>query len=171
MYTVLQLAEDLGMTKGAIRRYLTKDFREKHCQVDSAGLIIIRQSGRSAIIEKSRKYASRCADDIPKSANVSGYYRSRKEKVSGEYAQVSGQVSTLIELLQSQLSVKDEQIRELSARLAEATTALVAAQQTAQTAQQLHAGTMGQMLLDGQADAVPDGIPKKKRWWRFGREG
>lgn len=40
------------------------------------------------------------------------------------------------------LSVKDQQIEELNARLAEVSSALLAAQQTAVAAQALHAGTM-----------------------------
>lgn len=43
-----------------------------------------------------------------------------------------------------QLAVKDKQIEELNARLAEVSLALVAAQQTAQAAQALHAGTIQQ---------------------------
>ena len=43
-----------------------------------------------------------------------------------------------------QLAVKDKQIEKLNARLAEVSLALVAAQQTAQAAQALHAGTIQQ---------------------------
>ena len=70
--------------------------------------------------------------------------------------------TTLIAMLQSelehknqQLEVKDEQIRELNARLAESNAALVAAQQTAQAAQALHAGTIQQQFLTGEAGGEP----------------
>ena len=67
-----------------------------------------------------------------------------------------------------QLAVKDKQIEELNARLAEVSSALVVAQQTAQAAQALHAGTIRQQLTDGEADpSEKDGeYPKKQGWFR-----
>lgn len=50
-----------------------------------------------------------------------------------------------------QLAVKDKQIEDLNARLAEVSAALVTAQQTAQAAQVLHAGTIKQQLIEGAA--------------------
>lgn len=87
--------------------------------------------------------------------------------------------TTLIAMLQSelehknqQLEVKDEQIRELNARLAESNAALVAAQQTAQAAQALHAGTIQQQFLTGEAGGEPrDGVIREERkqgfWSKF----
>ncbi len=68
-----------------------------------------------------------------------------------------------IDTLQGQLEVKDRQIEQL-------TSALVAAQQTAAAAQALHAGTMHQQLLTGEAGAdresqEPAQKPKQKRSW------
>ena len=75
-----------------------------------------------------------------------------------------------------QLSVKDKQIEELNARLAEISSALVVAQQTAQAAQALHAGTIWQQLTDGDADPdvhsqEPEEGEEKKGWLSrlFGR--
>ena len=50
-------------------------------------------------------------------------------------------LQTTVDTLQAQLAVKDVQIRELNARLAECSTALLAAQETARAAQ---ASTLGQ---------------------------
>jgi hypothetical protein len=66
----------------------------------------------------------------------------------------SGDNEKLIEMLQIQLDRKDKQIDELNARLADTTTALVAAQQTAATAQALHAGTIKQQLIESTGDGV-----------------
>ena len=69
---------------------------------------------------------------------------------------------------QGQLSVKDQQIEELNARLAEVSSALLAAQQTAAAAQALHAGTMHQQLLSGKAGADQpehETEPVQKRSW------
>ena len=83
-------------------------------------------------------------------------------------------LQTTVDTLQEQLSVKDQQIRELNARLAECSTALLAAQETARAAQALHAGTIQQQLSDGEdyAASVPDeqAAPNNRRWFsRFFR--
>ena len=67
-----------------------------------------------------------------------------------------------------QLAVKDKQIEELNARLAEVSSALVTAQQTAAAAQALHAGTMHQQLHSGKAEADQperETEPVQKRSW------
>lgn len=70
-----------------------------------------------------------------------------------------------------QLSVKDKQIEELNARLAEISSALVLEQQTAQAAQALHAGTMQKQLnasSEQDADNHLESEPKnKKHWWHL----
>lgn len=64
------------------------------------------------------------------------------------------------------LKSKDRQIEELNARLAEVSAALLAAQQTAAAAQALHAGTIQQQLLTGEAGADQQGQePEQKRGW------
>ncbi len=72
-----------------------------------------------------------------------------------------------LDLKNEQLSVKDKQIEELNARLAETSAALVAAQQTAQAAQALHAGTIQQQLIDGTetSDDQVD-LENKKNWFQ-----
>lgn len=71
---------------------------------------------------------------------------------------------TLIDMLRKELEIKNEQIRDLNARLAESNAALVAAQQTAQAAQALHAGTIQQQLITGEAGEVQQ-EPEQKRGW------
>ena len=58
-----------------------------------------------------------------------------------------------------------QQIRELNARLAEVSSALVAAQQTAQAAQALHAGTIQQQLTSGTDQSEGSGDKPKKQGW------
>ena len=50
-------------------------------------------------------------------------------------------------MLRKELEIKNKQIEDLNARLAEVSSALVMAQQTAQAAQALHAGTIQQQFL------------------------
>lgn len=97
-----------------------------------------------------------------------------------EQSQEAGVVAILqatIDTLQGQLSVKDKQIEELNARLAEVSSALVVAQQTAQAAQALHAGTIRQQLTDGEDDPNQQGqtVEQKKLvfksfWWQIGNK-
>ena len=85
-----------------------------------------------------------------------------------ENAGVVAVLQTTIDTLQGQLAIKDKQIEELNARLAEVSSALVAAQQTAQAAQALHAGTIQQQLLSGESGADQQGRepePGGKRSW------
>jgi hypothetical protein len=71
----------------------------------------------------------------------------------------------VIDMLRKELEIKNEQIHELNARLAESNAALVAAQQTAQAAQALHAGMIQQQLL-GEADpSNREKQPAPKRNW------
>lgn len=75
-------------------------------------------------------------------------------------------LQTTIDTLQGQLSVKDKQIEELNTRLSEVTSALVAAQQTAQAAQALHAGTIQQQLTSGETEPeVHQQETKEKKGW------
>ena len=73
-------------------------------------------------------------------------------------------LQTTIDTLQEQLSVKDKQIEELNARLAETSAALVAAQQTAQAAQALHAGTIQQQLTGESAEQEAYDQEKRRSW-------
>lgn len=71
-------------------------------------------------------------------------------------------LQTTIDTLQGQLAIKDKQIEDLNARLAESNAALVAAQQTAQAAQELHAGTIQQQLTAGEEQREEAEVKAKK---------
>ena len=74
-------------------------------------------------------------------------------------------LQTTIDTLQGQLAIKDKQIEELNARLAEVSSALVAAQQTAQAAQALHAGTIQQQITSRADQSEGSGDEPKKQGW------
>ena len=82
---------------------------------------------------------------------------------------VDGVISVLqatIDMLQGQLEVKDRQIEQQAQTIIRLTDALAAAQQTAAAAQALHAGTIQQQLLTGEAGADQQGQePEEKRSW------
>ena len=127
------------------------------------------------MFRKMRKEVSQSAK-AKKTAIYQHYLGVERKRVS-QPAKASCETSetALISMLQKeldrkneQLSVKDKQIEELNARLAEVSSALVAAQQTAQAAQVLHAGTIQQQLLtDGVgADQQSQKKPEQPRnWW------
>ena len=98
-----------------------------------------------------------------------------------EQSQEAGVVAILqatIDTLQGQLSVKDKQIEELNARLAEVSSALVVAQQTAQAAQALHPEQFGSSLLMVKMIQINRGRrwSRKKSWfskvfwWQIGNK-
>ena len=82
-----------------------------------------------------------------------------------ENAGVVAVLQTTIDTLQGQLAIKDKQIEALNARLSEVSSALVAAQQTAQAAQALHAGTIQQQLTSGEDQRDEDEVKAKKQSW------
>ena len=138
--TIKELAEKLCVSKTAIRKRLDDDFRQKYIETSADGIIMISPEGCNLIAETFRKPAETYANQFPETTENT--------------------VSTLIEMLQTELKVKNQQIEELNARLAESNAALVAAQQTAQAAQALHAGTIQQQLEK----------QKKRRWWQRERK-
>lgn len=57
-----------------------------------------------------------------------------------------------------QLDAKDKQVADLNARPADTTAALMTAQQTAQAAQALHAGTLRKQLTTGRRPGLWAGL-------------
>lgn len=63
----------------------------------------------------------------------------------------------LLRCYKKELEIKNEQIKELNERLSECSAALLAAQQTTQAAQVLHAGTIQKEIASGES-----GVDKQK---------
>jgi hypothetical protein len=77
----------------------------------------------------------------------------KEQRQPTDNQQTTNQVDALIAMLQRELEVKNEQIEKLS-------NALVAAQESAQAAQALHAGTM-RKITDGKPSGVRKWFGKK----------
>lgn len=139
MKTIRQIADEIGVSKTAVNK-----------QIANLGL-------RSGL----RKNGNQFAIDEHQEALIKEAF-SEKSQTEIENHEVSDLVCVLqatIDTLQGQLEVKDRQIEKL-------TEALVAAQQTAAAAQALHAGTIQQQLLTGEAGADQQGQePEQKRGW------
>ena len=135
MKTIKQLADEIGVSKQRVYRYIKKHrISEVHhdagvMQYDDAAEMLIKQyfSGVDHIDDAYH--------DVHQTASLDAVGDTVND--------------TLIAMLQRELDVKNEQIRELNARLAESHAALVSANQSLQAAQLLHGGTMRGQLGDG----------------------
>ena len=74
-------------------------------------------------------------------------------------------IQATIDTLQGQLEVKDRQIEQQAQTITRLTDALAAAQQTAAAAQALHAGTIQQQLITGEAGTDQQEPEQKKSWF------
>ena len=169
--TIKEIADELGVSKTAVSK-----------QIANLGLrSSLRKNGNQFAIENQQ-------EKLIKMAFLKNKQREKvnENSVSDEQSQTKSQTAnanqsqtenhevcvlqTTVDTLQEQLSVKDQQIRELNARLAVCSAALLAAQETARAAQALHAGTIQQQLSDGEDHAAASVLekqtaPNKQRWF------
>lgn len=174
--TIKEIADELGVSKTAVSK-----------QIANLGLrSSLRKNGNQFAIENQQEKLIKMAfqkkrqQEIVTENSVSDEQSqttnaNQSQTANHEVCDLVGVLQTTVDTLQAQLAVKDVQIRELNARLAECSTALLAAQETARAAQALHAGTIQQQLSDGEdraAASVPNGqaAPNNRRWFsRFFR--
>lgn len=150
---ITEIAAECGVSEQAVRAWC----RRNHVAKDAKGSFAINESQKNAIYQHY--------------LGVERNQVSQPAKASCETCETSETV--LISMLQKeldsknkQLEVKDKQIEELNERLAEVAAALVAAQQTAQAAQALHAGTLQQSLTSGEEmREVIEDKPQKRGWF------
>ena len=169
--TIKEIADELGVSKTAVSK-----------QIANLGLrSSLRKNGNQFAIENQQEKLIKMAfqkkrqQEIVTENSVSDEQSQTKSQTTNanqsqtanhEVCDLVGVLQTTVDTLQAQLAVKDEQIRELNARLAECSTALLA---TARAAQALHAGTMQQQLAGGEdrasADVPEDRAAPKGRSW------
>ena len=172
--TIKEIADELGVSKTAVSK-----------QIANLGLrSSLRKNGNQFAIENQQEKLIKMAfqkkqQEIVTENSVSDEQSQTESQTANanqsqtanhEVCDLVGVLQTTVDTLQAQLAVKDVQIRELNARLAECSTALLAAQETARAAQALHAGTIQQQLSDGEdrvAASVPEeqAAPNKRRWF------
>ena len=164
--TIKQIADEIGVSKQTVyKRYKGKLYTvcAPYAHTEQ-GVLYIEEQGETLIKQ----------DFLQKECSIGAHTYAHTERSNGavleqsENAGVVVVLQTTIDTLQGQLAIKDKQIEELNARLAEVSSALVAAQQTAQAAQALHAGTIQQQLLSGESGADQQGRepePGGKRSW------
>ena len=170
--TIKEIADELGVSKTAVSK-----------QIANLGLrSSLRKNGNQFAIENQQEKLIKMAfqkkrqQEIVTENSVSDEQSQTESQTANanqsqtanhEVCDLVGVLQTTVDTLQAQLAV---QIRELNARLAECSTALLAAQETARAAQALHAGTIQQQLSDGEdrvAASVPEeqAAPNKRCWF------
>jgi len=154
--TIKQIADEIGVSKTAVRNKITPEVKTKFSQTVS-GVVYISSEGETIIKQgfNRTKAQTKFLDD---SANYS----------ENQFAQVSAEVSTLLSILQKELENKNDLISEQQQTIRELTAALENTTASLNAAQALHAGTMQQQLTDGNEE--PD-TPAKRFFARiFGRK-
>ena len=145
MKTIRQIADEIGVSKTAVSK-----------QIANLGLRSgLRKNGNQFAIDEHQEALIKRAFSEKSQTEIENQTQTENREV-GDLVCV---LQDTIDTLQGQLEVKDRQIEKL-------TEALVAAQQTAAAAQALHAGTIQQQLLTGEAGADQQGQePEQKRGW------
>ena len=172
--TIKEIADELGVSKTAVSK-----------QIANLGLrSSLRKNGNQFAIENQQEKLIKMAfrknrqrDSMAENAVSDEQSQTKLQTENANQSQTENhEVCDLVCVLQTTVdTLQDQQIRELNARLAECSTALLAAQETARAAQALHAGTIQQQLSDGEdraAASVPDEqtAPNNRRWFsRFFR--
>jgi hypothetical protein len=167
MKTIKQIAEELGIDKQRVYRYIKKHrINEAHhtaskphhdsgvMYFDEAAEILIKQVFLKEITSNE---VHRDVHQITSKPHHEAHQTASNDTLE-----------TLVSMLKKELEIKNKQIEELSTSNKELTSALVTAQQTAATAQALHAGTIqAQMLSDNTQKEEPE---KRTFWQRIYRK-
>lgn len=105
--TIRQIADEIGVSKTAIRKKLTDEIRNQFAET-IGNIIYISEQGEKLIKSEFKNL-------------------SENQVSTNDSANQAETVSVLVSMLQRELDIKNEQIKELNARLAESNAALVEA--------------------------------------------
>ena len=151
MKTIRQIADEIGVSKTAVSK-----------QIANLGLRSgLRKNGNQFAIDEHQEALIKEAFSEKSQTEIENQTQTKTQTENHEVSDLVCVLQATIDTLQGQLEVKDRQIEKL-------TEALIAAQQTAAAAQALHAGTIQQQLVtgDARADQQEQGSKLSKRWWR-----
>lgn len=151
MKTIRQIADEIGVSKTAVNK-----------QIANLGLRSgLRKNGNQFAIDERQETLIKQAFLEKSQTEIENQTQTKSQTENHEVSDLVCVLQATIDTLQGQLEVKDRQIEKL-------TEALIAAQQTAAAAQALHAGTIQQQLVtgDARADQQEQGSKLSKRWWR-----
>lgn len=169
MKTIRQIADEIGVSKQAVFKKIKREPLSTSLQGLTAtvdGRLMVEVDGEKLIKQAFSEIAPSTTTNRLTGA-VDGLVDAPSTKNEEKMAEVDGVISVLkatIDTLQGQLEVKDRQIEQQAQTIIRLTDTLAAAQQTAAAAQALHAGTIQQQLLTGEA-GVDQQEPEQKRGW------
>ena len=169
MKTIRQIADEIGGSKQAVFKKIKREPLSTSLQGLTAtvdGRLMVEVDGEKLIKQAFSEIAPSTTTNRLTGA-VDGLVDAPSTKNEEKMAEVDGVISVLkatIDTLQGQLEVKDRQIEQQAQTIIRLTDTLAAAQQTAAAAQALHAGTIQQQLLTGEA-GVDQQEPEQKRGW------
>ena len=173
--TIKEIADELGVSKTAVSKQIANlGLRSSLRKNGNQFAIENRQEKLTKMAFQKNKQRERVVKNLVSDEQSQTTNANQSQTENHEVCDLVCVLQTTVDTLQEQLSVKDQQIRELNARLAECSTALLAAQETARAAQALHAGTIQQQLSDGEDHAASvldeQAAPNNRRWFsRFFR--
>lgn len=147
MKTIKQIADEIGVSKTAIRKKMPVEVKTKFLETRN-NVIYILPEGENLI-----KSAFEGRTPETKFPGVS----------ENQFPGVSGEVSAFIAILQSELDAKNRQLEAKDKQIGELTAALENTTASLQAAQALHAGTMQQQLLLETPAGVAEKPPAKRR--------
>lgn len=177
MKTIKEIADEIGVDKQKVYRYIkqhciSEAHHEAHHDVlqrngvkyyDEAAETLIKQG----FLEKIA--SSEALHEVHHGAHQNHINEAVGDTVDAVRDALISMLQGELESKNQQLAVKDKQIDDLNARLAEVSAALVAAQQTAQAAQALHAGTIQRQLTSGETNLEvhkkESAVTERKRSW------
>ena len=161
MKTIRQIADEIGVSKQAVyKRYKGKlhTVCAPYTHTEQ-GVLYLSEQAETLIKQDFLKDDRSNGAHTDSQTEIENQTQTKTQTENHEVSDLVCVLQATIDTLQGQLEVKDRQIEKL-------TEALVAAQQTAAAAQALHAGTIQQQLLTGEAGADQQGQePEQKRGW------
>ena len=159
--TIKELADELGVSKTAVRKYMTEEFRHVYTQTDRNGVITIDSAGCKLIAEymgRSEKLSETTENKFSETPESSEnpLYSILREELAAKNKQID-EKDRLIEQLRKDLADERQHSHGLAAELAK----------LADQAQHLHAGSIKKQLGAGepesQDEVTVDAEPEQKK--------
>lgn len=168
--TVKQLADSLGVSKTAIRKRFTDEFRTNYVQTTEKGILVIDDNGCKLIAETLQTTAKQIPETVE--TNSERFAETLQTTANQIPETVQTTITTLQQhntLLSEQLAIKDkqiaaqqEQIKTLMESLSNSTTAVINGQVLQLAASQKQLTDKSECSEDIEAP-----IPRKHFWQRW----
>jgi len=163
MKTIKQIADEIGVSKTAVRKKITGEVKTKFAETVS-GVIYISEQGEALI-----KSAFNKNQPQTKFAEVSGNQTANQPET---FPEVSGTVSALISMLQTELEIKNKELEtknkqlEVKDKQIEELTATIRIQ--AESINAAHHNELAETIIDSRAaPKLPETNNQKRPFWQF----